>query len=164
MKRLEKGVYHDRHSKFDMGGIRTIEAGAGMKLAKERSCKECPFRRDSEPGFLGGYSPEMYVEAVLSPASLACHCSPGFHERVIETQLHCTGLAAFRANIGHICSVPHPELPLLVPTEAHKSTQVVGHDEEQYFATIDEFVEHHRKGQKPPTLEDIARAVGLITD
>lgn len=163
MKRLEKGTYHNRHSSFDDGGIKVVEKG--MKTAKKTSCKECPFRRDAAAGYLGGWSPEMYIDAVLSPVSLACHCSPGFHEKppVIETQLHCTGLAAFRANIGYICSIPHP-VAGLIPADAHKSTQAIGHDEDQYFSTIMEFVEHHRAGQLPPTPEDVLKALGFIEE
>lgn len=149
MKRLEKGTYHNRHTKTDMGGVHTRAPGEGMKIAKERSCRECPFRRDSEPGYLGGYSPEMYIEAVLSPVSLACHCSPGFHERVIETQIHCTGLAAFRANLGWIASVRDEARRQVIASEAHKSTQAVGCDTEQYFGSCQEFYDHHAAGQQP---------------
>lgn len=147
MKRLEKGTYHNRHTKTDPGPV-TVARDGGPKLAKEKSCRECPFRRDSAPGYLGGYSPEMYLDAVLSPQSLSCHCSPGFHDRVIETQLHCTGLAAFRANLGWIASVRLPN-GMTVPSNAHKSTQAVGCDTEQYFATCDEFYQHHTAGQEP---------------
>lgn len=118
----------------------------GMQRAIKTPCVECPFRRDSASGFLGGYTPEMYLEAAISPASLACHRSPGFHEGDIEKQRVCTGLAAFRANIGYIASIEHPSGGI-IPTAAHASTQFVGSDDEIYFGTEEEFYNHHKPGQ-----------------
>lgn len=126
----------------------TVEKG--MQRAIKSPCVECPFRRDAAPGYLGGYTPEMYLDAVFSPASLACHNSHGFHTGDIEKQRLCTGLAAFRANTGWIASVTleTPLGPFTVPSAAHASTQYIGHDEEHYFATPEEFIAHHAPGQK----------------
>ncbi|AHC30578.1 hypothetical protein CC53_gp161 [Rhizobium phage vB_RleS_L338C] len=117
--------------------------------------RRVPFRRDSASGYLGGYTPEMYLDAVHSPASLACHRSPGFHEGDIEKQRVCTGLAAFRANIGHIASTDamverwdgKGHVWSKVPTAAHESTQFVGCDDETYFGNEQEFYDHHKPGQ-----------------
>lgn len=139
-----KGYYGNKVVKKDTGGI--VMHPVGMQVAIKTPCVECPFRRDSAPGYLGGYSPNMYMDVVLSPASLACHKSEGFHEGEIEKQRHCTGLAAFRANLGWIASVDVGGV--LVPTIAHASTKIVGADQEVYFGTATEFIEHHTKGQQ----------------
>lgn len=142
----QKGYYGSRPVKE---GQETpiIPVAKGMQRAIKTPCVECPFRRDSASGYLGGYTPEMYLDAVKSPASLACHRSKGFHEGEIEQQRLCTGLAAFRANIGHIASVLHPAYGA-VPTVAHESTQFVGSDDETYFGTEQEFYDHHKPGQE----------------
>jgi len=120
-----------------LGGLHRTEAH--MQTAIKTPCAECPLRRDSTPGYLGGYTPEMYIVAMFSPASIACHLSPGFDARDISTQRHCTGVAAFRANVGYLNRV----------TIADQSTMAVGNNREMFFATIQEFVDHHKKGQKP---------------
>lgn len=132
--------------------IKAAEGTGGLKIAPasmqpplRTPCKECPLRRDSQPGYLGGYTPAMYIEVLHSPASLACHSSKGFHEGVLETQRHCTGVAAFRANVGHECTF------LGYPTKAQEAVDLIGPDRETYFATDDEFVEHHQKGQDDAT-------------
>jgi hypothetical protein len=122
------------------GGVKVTRVG--MKPAIKEPCRECPLRRDSVPGYLGGYTPKMYTDIMHGPASIACHSSEGFHEGQIEKQRHCTGVAAYRANVGHICAIQGR------PTAAHTSTQLIGHDEEHYFASPEEFVAHHEPGQK----------------
>jgi hypothetical protein len=132
-------------AKEGTGGI--VAVRAHMQEASKTPCVECPLRRDSVPGYLGGYTPEMYVEMLHGPASVACHKSPGFQERQIERQRHCTGVAAYRANVGHITIALHPVAGYVV-TSAHDSTVLVGEDRENYFASPLEFVRHHIKGQK----------------
>lgn len=141
----QKGYYGNRPIKE---GQETpiITVKKGMQRAIKTPCVECPFRRDSASGYLGGYTPEMYLDAVKSPASLACHKSPGFHEGDIEKQRVCTGLAAFRANIGHVAAVDTPYGR--IPTAAHESTQYVGCDDETYFGNEKEFYDHHKPGQQ----------------
>lgn len=143
----QKGYYGNRPVKVEQGtgGIR--ETTKGMQRAIKVPCVECPFRRDSAPGYLGGYTPEMYMDVTFSPASLACHKSNGFHEGEIERQRVCTGIAAFRANTGHIASILTNHSGA-VPTAAHESTKFVGSDTETYFATAEEFCAHHKPGQE----------------
>lgn len=147
----QRGYYGNRPVKAEQGtgGIALTEEH--MQHACPVPCVECPLRRDSAPGYLGGYTPEMYLEVLHSPASIACHSSPGFHEGDIGRQRHCTGVAAYRANVGWIASIRHPDMPMLVPTLAHESTRLIGHDEETYFASAQEFVDHHRPGQPEDT-------------
>jgi len=126
-------------------------AAATMQLPTRKPCAECPLRKDSLPGFLGGYTPEMYLEIMSSPAMIACHSSPGFHEGDVPSMRMCTGVAAFRANTGQIASVVVDGRAgrQVVTTTAHEATKFIGSDTEHYFATEEEFVEHHTPGQKP---------------
>lgn len=124
----------NRQTKFDTGGMQRV--AKGMKVARKASCAECPLRRDSIAGYLGGYSPEMYLDVLHGDASLACHSSKGFHQGTIETQHVCTGVAAYRANVGHVCF-----------STAHDSTVAIGEDREHYFGSPSEFHDHHAPGQ-----------------
>lgn len=143
--RASKDPAANKHTKEDTGGV--LATPRRMQRAIKTPCAECPLRRDSVPGYLGGYSPEMYLEVLHGPASLACHSSPGFHEGVIETQRVCTGVAAYRANVGHVCIANVPGHGPVV-TAAQESTDFIGPDAEHYFASPEEFYNHHKPGQK----------------
>ena len=128
--------------------VKQSEGTGGMQIARvpmgsplRQACNECPLRRDSKPGYLGGYTPEMYIEILHSPASIACHSSPGFHEGDIARQRSCTGVAAFRANVDHVCQM-HGQT-----THAQLATEIIGPDRDKFFASDDEFVKHHKPGQ-----------------
>lgn len=136
-----KGYYGNQPIKAEMGTGGLHLSPAQMQDPLPVPCVECPLRRDSAPGYLGGYTPEMYVEVLHSPASLACHCSPGFHEGDIGRQRHCTGVAAYRANVGHIAQVNG------IPTGAHDATRKIGADPDTYFNSPAEFCDHHKPGQ-----------------
>jgi hypothetical protein len=142
--RIHKGEYSNAHSKKDTGGLALTDKS--MKPPVKVPCVECPLRRDSAKGYLGGYSPEMYLDILHSPASIACHSSKGFHTREIEKQSFCTGVAAYRANVGHIASV-QLENGFRIPTEAHNATKIIGSDPETFFATPEEFFWHHHGHQ-----------------
>jgi hypothetical protein len=147
----------DQHTKEDVGGIRLVRHG--MQVAIRTPCAECPLRRDSRPRYLGGYTAEMYLDIMHSPASVACHLSPGFQEGQVETQRHCTGVAAFRAAVGHVCHVGG------VLADAHESTLAVGADHEVFLSSVPEFLEHHgRPEEKRRFLERIAKVLGLNQD
>ena len=123
------------------GGLAIVKHG--MQIALPVPCIQCPLRRDSAAGYLGGYTPQMYLDILHGPASIACHCSPGFREGDLAQQHHCTGVAAFRANVGHIAQMNDRA------TVAHASTLLVGPDPDLFFASDAEFVTHHQPGQKP---------------
>lgn len=139
-QRHDSSHHANRHTKADNGGL--IPVRQRMQVAHPTPCAECPLRKDATPGYLGGYTPEMYIDVLRSPASIACHSSPGFQEGNISTQRHCTGVAAFRANVGHVCMVNG------FPTTAHYSTVKIGHDE-RFFESDESFIAHHKPGQVP---------------
>lgn len=122
------------------GGLMMIKAT--MQAPMKTPCAECPLRRDSAAGYLGGYTPEMYLDALHGPASIACHKSPGFQQGDIASQRHCTGVAAYRANVGHVC---HVDGQL---TGAEGASHLVGPDKEHFFDTPESFVAHHGAAQK----------------
>jgi hypothetical protein len=143
----------NRHTKANNGGIITTEKA--MQVCAPTVCAECPFRKDSTPGYLGGYTPEMYMEVTFSPASIACHkyLNRGLE---LDQQKHCTGLSAFRAQNGHIASVIVPMavpgkeefvVNMVTPTLAHESTQKIGSHPDLILETPEDFIEHHKKGQ-----------------
>jgi hypothetical protein len=58
-------------------------------------CAECPLRRTSLPGALGGYTVAQYIEILHGIADIACHMSPGFpNNRALQRS--CTGIAMYR--------------------------------------------------------------------
>ena len=139
----------DSKSGFETGTQKANTGNGGLTVTHETMgcankvpCIECPLRRTSAPGYLGGYTPEMYLDIMFSPASIACHMSPGFRTGEISKQKHCTGVAAFRANVGFIAGMHG------IASHAHGSTKEVGHDEDEFFASPQEFVAHHGPAQK----------------
>ncbi|MCY1299880.1 hypothetical protein D9M70_494250 [compost metagenome] len=123
----------NRHTIKDVGGLRTVPARMGPPTGVP--CVECPARRDSKPGYLGGYSAEMYLQILHSPASIACHLSPGFQEGDIARQNHCTGAASYRANVGHLSG-----------SAADDATRQAGRNA-AVFAHPVEFYRHHNGHQ-----------------
>lgn len=46
----------------------------------KKPCKDCPFRKDSIPGYLGGYEIESYAEPVEYGIPTSCHLTDrGIH-------------------------------------------------------------------------------------
>lgn len=140
--RTPRCEHGNRHTKPDMGGLHA--APVHMQPADNTLCAECPLRVDAKPGYLGGYSPEMYLEAMHSGASIACHMSKGFKANDLSTQRHCSGVAAYRANTGTVAMVQG------VTTRAHESTRIVGDAgliTGYVFDSPESFVAHHAPGQ-----------------
>lgn len=73
-----------------------------MKLRHTEPCKECPWRKDSLQGYLGGHDPEMYADAVAANEVTACHCRD-FGPDDDRTSM-CAGALAVAANA---CILPH---------------------------------------------------------
>lgn len=103
-------------------------------LPNKEACRECPMRRNSIAGYLGGYSVENYLAILHSDAEIACHMSPGFHTREREKQRGCTGVSAYRANVSKMPRGDH----------ARESVELIGPNREDFFATPQEFADHHK--------------------
>jgi len=85
-------------------------------------CSDCPFRVDALPGWLGGSSPQDFVEIALSDVPYACHALLG---------AQCAGLAIFRANISKI-----PRDRAVLRLAANKKT---------VFANVNGFLAYHQQ-------------------
>lgn len=108
----------------------------GMKPPAPVPCVECPTRRTATPGYLGGYTVEMFLSMLHSRVSVACHMTKGFKAGDPSTQHHCRGACAYRANVG-----------VRTGTAADTAISLVGPDRETFFATPEEFYLHHKPGQ-----------------
>lgn len=113
-----------------------MRQGGFGNLPTKRPCIECPLRRDSKPGALGGYEPWQYIEVLHSIGDIACHLSPGFPHNPAE-QRSCTGVAMYRAN----CEVT----PLARNSQA--AVDHVGIDRVAVFDDPAEFLYHHIDGK-----------------
>lgn len=89
------------------------------KVQHKNPCSDCPWSRDSIPGWLGGSSTEDWVKVAHSDSLSFCH--------VIHNQ-QCAGLAIYRRNVCKQVIPPLLELPA---------------DKKKVFGFPTEFVEHH---------------------
>lgn len=109
-----------------MKGRKLITSGT-MPPARgllKKPCSDCPMRRDALPGWLGGSTPESYVQLCHSDAVVDCHVHAGSR---------CAGLAIYRNNV---CKRQ---------PEEHKLPE----DHTAVFSTPKEFLDHHNKVMKP---------------
>ena len=49
-----------------------------MKFDKTTPCNECPFRKKSIPGWLGGGDPTDFVQDTMNDALMPCHTDKNF--------------------------------------------------------------------------------------
>lgn len=87
-------------------------------------CSDCPWRRDSLNGWLGGHTAEEFVDIARSDFPYPCH--------TIKNQ-QCAGMAIYRRNT---LKAPRPPAIMLEK------------DKETVFATPMEFTAHHTLGKK----------------
>lgn len=93
------------------------------KCGKE-PCRECPWRRQSAPGWLGSeQTPEEWVQTAHRDDTVECH---------VHGPLLCAGIAIYRANVSK--KLRDASVPRLPPDKA------------TVFAAPAEFVAHHRAG------------------
>lgn len=100
---------------------RKLIAAGQMPRAKRqltKPCSDCPLRRDSLQGWLGGSTPDEYARLCHSDFVVECHVHAGSR---------CAGLAIYRTNVAKRQPVEHA-LPA---------------DRGLVFATPMEFLEHH---------------------
>lgn len=89
----------------------------------ERPCGDCPWRRDSVPGWLGGLPPDAWLRGAHGDERIDCHTLTG---------AQCAGAAIYRANVAK-----RPRDP---------ETLVLPANRERVFARPDEFRAHHDEG------------------
>lgn len=62
-----------------------------MKPCTSKICDECPYRKNSSPGFFGGNPIDIYADAILYDIRIPCHKTVNLKEARF-----CAGLAATR--------------------------------------------------------------------
>lgn len=103
-----------------------------MKDNLKQPCVECPFRKKSLRGWLGGLSAQMTHDLVLAEANFACHMT---RHQPDELMSRCKGSQLFLLN--H-CKSPKFNEPLAAALE---QTRREKHDLSQYLGF--DFIEHH---------------------
>lgn len=110
------------------------------RSAQKRPCKQCPFRKASAAGWLGGSPPEGFIGTLRTGAQpLPCHSTvdyekPDWCERFLSGRdpKHklCAGALTLMANEGR---VPRPSQGPEMPADA-----------QTVFETARDFITHHR--------------------
>jgi len=98
------------------------EEAVPAKSQHAAPCSDCPWSRDSLPGWLGGASIEQWIDIAHGDEPIDCHVLAG---------AECAGAAIYRANV---CKNARRRLLVLPP------------DRRIVFATPSEFREHHARG------------------
>jgi hypothetical protein len=90
-----------------------------------KPCSDCPWARDSLPGWLGGIEPATWLRAAHGEEVIHCHALAG---------AQCAGSSVYRANV-----LKNPRDPEVLRLPKDKAS---------VFATPAEFLSHHEKGPK----------------
>lgn len=83
-----------------------------MAKQHKTACPECPWRKDSKPGWLGAATPVQFLATAYSDQRMPCHCtvdyeSPDWEEQAKKAP-QCAGRAEFFSNM---CKEPrNPKL------------------------------------------------------
>lgn len=93
-----------------------------MSKQHTNPCRECPWRRASASGWLGGHPADDFIALAHSESLVACHLA---HSR------QCAGAAIYRGNVS--------KMP------RNKSLLVLPADRERVFSSPAEFLDHHRR-------------------
>lgn len=86
----------------------------------QKPCGDCPWRRDSLPGWTGGLDPNVWVRTAHGEERIECHTMTG---------VQCAGAAVYRANV---CKLTRDPDNLRLPPDRAK-----------VFGRPTEFIEHH---------------------
>lgn len=109
------------------GGARLIsdQDAVPAKGQHTRPCADCPWARESLPGWTGSVEPETWIRGAHGEDRIECHTLTG---------AQCAGAAIYRANVAK-----HPRDP---------ETLKLRPDHGAVFSEPSEFIEHHTKGGK----------------
>lgn len=107
-----------------------------------KPCKECPFRRESAPGYLGHNTLDDFAMLAMSERHTPCHMTVNYRDPAWEFKQdkapQCVGRATMWANT---CKMPRdPQLLRAAP------------DKTVVFSSLAEFTAHH--GELARTLEE----------
>lgn len=112
-----------------------------------KPCKECPWRKNSAPGWLGASTPEQFLAQAESEIKMPCHCAVNYEREDWETQaLHAPRCAGHAVYLKNRCKLPrNRELSAFV-NSVEPSAEV--------FTRPEQFLSHH--GGNPE------RAMGIM--
>lgn len=101
---------------------RLVSADQAVRAKRQHKtpCSDCPWARESLPGWLGGATADDWVQRAHGEDLVECHTLLG---------AQCAGLAIYRKNV---CKTPRFPDTLVLPA-----------DRETVFATPAEFKAHH---------------------
>lgn len=105
-----------------------------MKNNLTKPCAECPFRKDSIKGWLGGETAQSTFDMVRHEADFACHMT---RHKKVEEMSRCRGFLLFSKKISKIpkfnkeLAKALEEIPF---KEAIKETNIL---------SLPEFIKHH---------------------
>lgn len=102
------------------GQLLSIDDGRPTKRQHTKPCPDCPWSRESLPGWLGGLAPREWILIAHGDGVIECH----------TTDKQCAGAAIYRANV---CK--HPRDPSALSLKPNRVT---------VFASPAEFTAHHR--------------------
>lgn len=103
----------------------------------KKACVECPFKRNSAPGYLGevSYQPEVFLQQINGKA-MPCHLSIDWEEKSdkkYEKAKECIGALQFMNNSFKMSRDP----------ETAKLQKEYGKSDE-IFSRTSEFIDHHK--------------------
>ena len=113
-----------------------------LPKAVPNPCRECPWRRNHPPGWLGPLTAEEWLQTAHSDAPIACHLTIYNRDESLDEEdkfygaAQCAGAAQFRRNV-----FKEPRDPNVSVAEDR--------DDSQVFGSNQEFLDHHlgrRKG------------------
>lgn len=107
-----------------------------MKLKHTTPCAECPWRKESAPGWLGGYPPELYADAVQENEVPACHLND--HGPDSAKTAMCAGALSVCANSAIIPS----------KTKGGKEARDIVGQRSDTFKWVRDFFAHHTHGKE----------------
>lgn len=77
-----------------------------MRKCHTTPCAECPWKKDSTKGWLGGHPPEFYADAVQEGVIPACHMND--HGPESDRTAFCAGAASTMKNAAKMAEEMEP--------------------------------------------------------
>jgi hypothetical protein len=110
-----------------------------VTIAWKKPCHDCPWRRESAPGWLGGYDADWFTDHIRSELPLVCHTAlgNGHYDHLSDEEKReqvplCAGSLIVQKNM---CKIPrNPDLASAVK-EVERNPSVFNHPQE--------FLNHH---------------------
>lgn len=100
----------------------------------KKPCIECPFKKNSLPGYLGNmsYQPIEYLQHLNAIEPVECHLTVDYNSDDHSNSKPCLGALQFMNNSGKL-------------TRYYGSQQREAGKNKDVFSTTVEFIEHHKK-------------------